>query len=81
MYTGHVCGVLEALERSLGHLGAVLDVSWGLLEPLWWHLKRSWSCLGGVWEALGTILGASWEPKGRPRSQSLPKASGRAPGT
>ena len=55
MYTGQVCGVLEALGRSFRHLGAVLDVSWGLLEPLWWHLIRSWSCLGRVLELLGPL--------------------------
>ena len=58
MYTGYVCGVLDALGRSLRHLGAVLDVSWGLLEPLWWHLKRYWSRLGGDWRALRVVLEA-----------------------
>ena len=60
MYTGHVCGVLEALGRSVGHLGAVLDVSGGLVEPVWWHLKRSWSRLGRVLGAPG----ASWSDCG-----------------
>ena len=75
MYTGYVFGVLEALGHSLRHLGAVLDVSWGLLEPLWWHLRRSWSRLGrvlgapgvswshcgGILSALGAVLDTFWE--------------------
>ena len=65
MYTGHVCGVSDARGRSRRHFGAVLNVSWGLLEPLWWRLKRSRSRLGrvlgapgGSWGHCGGILSA-----------------------
>ena len=53
-------GVWEALGHPLGHLGVVLDASWGLLGPSRWHLGRSWSRLGGVIGALGAIREASW---------------------
>ena len=75
---------LGSLSRCLGGSWALSRASWsrpervlGLLEPLRWHLRRSWGRLGGVLGALGATREASWrllEPfgkrLGRSRSQS-----------
>ena len=57
---GPLGGFLAALE---GFLGLLLE-SWRAPAAVW---EASWSVLERSWRvAPGAILGANWEPKGRP---------------
>ena len=75
-----------SLSRCLGGSWALSRASWsrpervlGLLEPLRWHLRRSWGRLGGVLGALGATREASWallEPFGKRLGRSWSRLGG-----
>ena len=44
----------------MGHLGGVLEASWGILGASWRRLGASWGRLGGVLGDPGSILEALW---------------------
>ena len=49
--------VKKALGRDLGHLGAVLELSWGHLGVVLGHLRSNLSRYGPISSHLGSILG------------------------
>ena len=58
---GALGGVLDALERSWGHLEWNLEPLGDALGPYWVVLGGSWAVLGRSWMLSGTILEAFFD--------------------